>query len=198
MSLTSLEKLLEQELKDLYNAENQLVMALPRMAKAASADGLKQAIARHLEETRGHVERLDQIGEVLGIKLTGKKCKAMEGLIEEGKEVLEEDGDPAILDLAIIGAAQRVEHYEISAYGTAKTLAQRLGHAEVVKLLEQTEQEESAADEKLTGIAVDEVMPTSPAGEEEAGDGEERPARNGRAGRNGATKTRRRKGTSRR
>jgi ferritin-like metal-binding protein YciE len=183
MSLSSLAKLLEDELKDLYSAETQLVKALPKMAKAASADGLKEAITSHLEETRGHVERLDQIGKELGIRLTGKKCKAMEGLIAEGSEILEEDGPAPLIDLAIIGAAQRVEHYEISAYGTAKTLAEHLGHDKVVRLLQETEDEESAADTKLTGIAVDEVLPSASAGEEED-DADEEPS-NARSARNG-------------
>jgi ferritin-like metal-binding protein YciE len=186
MSLSTLDKLLEDELKDLYSAETQLVKALPKMAKAASADGLKKAITNHLEETKGQVKRLEQIGKQLGIKLTGKKCKAMEGLIEEGSEILEEDGPAPIIDLAIIGAAQRVEHYEISAYGTTRTLAEHLGHDKVVRLLQETEDEESAADTKLTGIAVDEVLPAASEGENED-DATEEPT-NGRAARNGKGK----------
>jgi ferritin-like metal-binding protein YciE len=173
MGLSTVAELLEDELKDLYSAETQLVKALPKMAKAASSEVLKEAITSHLEETKGHVDRLDRIGKELGIKLTGMKCKAMEGLIEEGKEILEEDERGPVVDLAIIGAAQRVEHYEISAYGTTKTLAQHLGHDEVVRLLEETEEEESAADTKLTAIAVDEVLPSASADEEQEEEGQD-------------------------
>ena len=159
MKLTTLEKMLEDQLKDLYSAEAQLIKALPKMAKSASTDSLREAIENHLEETQVQYERLDQIGEIMGAKLSGKKCKAMEGLIEEGKEVLEAEGDPAILDAAIIAAAQKVEHYEIGSYGTARTLAEELGMDDVAKLLQETLDEEGAADEKLTSIAVDEIYP---------------------------------------
>src|SRR5689334_22082538 len=138
MKLTSVDQLLEEELKDLYSAESQLLKALPKMAKAATNETLRQAFEAHLEETEGQVERLNEIGKQLGIKLNGKKCKAMEGLIEEGKEVLEMDGMGSLIDAALIGAAQRVEHYEISGYGTARTLAEHLGHSQVAKLLDQT------------------------------------------------------------
>jgi ferritin-like metal-binding protein YciE len=163
MKIESLNKLLEDQLKDLHSAETQLVKALPKMAKAASSEALREAFTAHLEETKVHVERLDQVGRQLEMKLTGKKCKAMEGLIEEGKEVLEADGPGAVIDAALIAAAQRVEHYEISAYGTAKALAEFLGLDRAVELLRQTEEEESAADEKLTGIAEGEVMPAAQA-----------------------------------
>jgi ferritin-like metal-binding protein YciE len=148
-----LEELLVDQLKDLYSAENQLVKALPKMAKAASSPELKRAIERHLEETRKQVERLNQIGVNLDIKLTGKKCKGMEGLIEEGKELLEEDLDENAIDAGIIGAAQKVEHYEIAAYGTARTHANLLGYNKIAKLLQQTLDEEGAADKKLTALA---------------------------------------------
>ena len=148
-----LEELLVDQLKDLYSAENQLVKALPKMAKAASSPELKRAIERHLEETRKQVERLNQIGVNLDIKLTGKKCKGMEGLIEEGKELLEEDFDENAIDAGIIGAAQKVEHYEIAAYGTARTHANLLGYNKIAKLLQQTLDEEGAADKKLTALA---------------------------------------------
>ncbi len=159
MKIQTLSKLFEDQLKDLYNAESQLVKALPKMAKKASASGLKDAFTSHLEETRNHVERLDQIGEQLGLKLNGKKCKAMEGLVEEGAEILEANGPSGVLDAGLIAAAQRVEHYEISAYGTARTLAEHLGHADVAGLLQETLDEESAADEKLSSISLDEVLP---------------------------------------
>src|SRR5688500_14609446 len=112
MEIASLDKLLENELKDIYSAEGQLLKALPKMAKAATNPMLKKAFTSHLEETKGQVKRLDKVGEILGMKLKGKKCKAMEGLLEEGKEILEAEGPEALLDAAMIGAAQRVEHYE--------------------------------------------------------------------------------------
>jgi ferritin-like metal-binding protein YciE len=148
-----LEDLLIDELKDIYSAENQIVKALPKLAKAATAPELKRAFERHLEETRRQVERLDQIGEVLEIKLTGKKCKGMEGLIEEGKEIMGEDLDENAIDAGLIGAAQKVEHYEIAAYGTARTHATLLGYTKIARLLQQTLNEEGATDKKLTQLA---------------------------------------------
>ena len=158
MPMNSLSELMEDELKDLFSAENQLLKALPKLAKKAADPQLKDAFTSHLAETEGHVARLQSIGEELGIKLTGKKCKAMEGLVEEGKEVLEEEGQGAIIDAALIGAAQRVEHYEMAAYGTVRAMAKELGHANVVKLLQTTLNEEAAADKKLTGIAESSVL----------------------------------------
>jgi ferritin-like metal-binding protein YciE len=151
--MNPLQELLEDELKDLYSAENQITKALPKMAKAATAPELKRAFERHLEETRRQIERLNQIGEILDIKLTGKKCKGMEGLIEEGKEVMEEDLEEPALDAGLIAAAQKVEHYEIAGYGTARTHAELLGHSKVAKLLQQTLDEEGATDKKLTQLA---------------------------------------------
>ncbi|MGB2715055.1 MAG: ferritin-like domain-containing protein [Vicinamibacterales bacterium] len=148
-----LEELLVDELKDIYSAENQIIKALPKMAKAATSPELKRAFERHLEETRRQVERLDQIGQALDVKLTGKKCKGMEGLIEEGKEVMEEDFDDNAIDAGLIGAAQKVEHYEIAAYGTARTHAEMLGYTKAAKLLQQTLDEEGATDKKLTQLA---------------------------------------------
>ena len=148
-----LEELLADELKDIYSAENQIIKALPKMAKAASAPELKRAFERHLEETRRQVERLDEIGQNLEIKLTGKKCHGMEGLIEEGKEIMEEDLDENAIDAGLIGAAQKVEHYEIAAYGTARTHATMLGFTKVARLLQQTLNEEAATDKKLTQLA---------------------------------------------
>ena len=149
---TPLEELLEDELKDLYSAENQIIKALPRMIKACESPELKRAFERHLEETRRQVDRLDQIGEELEIKMTGKKCKGMEGLIAEGKEMIGEL-DEANMDAGLIGAAQKVEHYEIAAYGTARTHAELLGLRRVAKLLQQTLDEEGATDKKLTALA---------------------------------------------
>lgn len=158
MSMDTLSDLLEDELKDLYSAENQLIKALPKMAKKAASPKLKAAFTAHLKETEGHVSRLTKISEKLDIKLTGKKCAAMEGLVEEGSEVISEKGEPAVIDAALIGAAQRVEHYEIAAYGTARAMAETLGHTEVASLLQQTLDEEGEADKKLTAIAEGEVL----------------------------------------
>ena len=148
-----LQELLVDELKDIYSAENQIIKALPKMAKAASSPELKRAFERHLEETKRQVERLDQIGEALDVRMTGKKCKGMEGLIEEGKEIMSEDLEEDALDAGLIGAAQKVEHYEIAAYGTARAHANMLGLNKIAKLLQQTLDEEGATDKKLTQLA---------------------------------------------
>jgi ferritin-like metal-binding protein YciE len=153
MSLNSLHELYLDELKDLYNAENQLVKALPKMAKNATAQELKNAFTEHLEVTRKQVERLDQIFSDLSVNPKGKKCKAMEGLIEEGSEIFSQKGNPSVIDAALIAAAQRVEHYEMAGYGCAKTFARLLGHSEAERLLQETLDEESQADEKLTELA---------------------------------------------
>lgn len=154
----TLSHLLEDELKDLYNAENQLIKALPKMAKKANSSALRKAFTSHLAETQGHVKRLEKIGQLMQIKLRGKVCKAMQGLVEEGKEVIDEDGDPAVLDAALIGAAQRVEHYEIAAYGTARAIAEQMGEDNVASILQETLDEEGAADKKLTEISEGEVL----------------------------------------
>lgn len=159
MKIENMEKLLVDQLKDIYSAESQLIKALPKMAKAASSEELKEALLEHLDETKVQQERLDKIGELLEVKLSGKRCKAMEGLIEEGDEAAKLQGPEAIIDCAIVAAAQRVEHYEISAYGTARTLAEELGFDRVVTLLEQSIQEEGNADKKLTAITMDELIP---------------------------------------
>lgn len=159
--MDSLSDLLEDELKDIFNAESQLIKALPKMAKKASSPKLKQTFTSHLAETKIHVERLQKVADLLDISLKGKKCHAMEGLVEEGKEVIEEDGPDAVIDAALIGAAQRVEHYEMAAYGTMRAIAETLGHDKVVKLLQQTLDEEGAADKKLTAIAEGEVLPAA-------------------------------------
>ena len=151
--MNPLEELLQDELKDLYSAENQIIKALPRMAKAATSPELKRAFERHLEETRRQVERLEAIGEELELKLTGKKCVGMEGLIEEGKELMGEIDDKDALDAGLIGAAQKVEHYEIAAYGTARTHAEMLGYRKIAKLLQQTLNEEGMTDKKLSQLA---------------------------------------------
>ncbi len=151
--LTSLNVLLVQEIKDLYNAENQLVKALPKMAKAASDPALKEAFTTHLGETKVHVERLEEVAKLLDTTPKGKVCKAMQGLVEEGSEAIEEEGKPAIKDLALITAAQKVEHYEMSGYGSARSLAEALGLTDVVELLQTTLDEEGAADKSLTALA---------------------------------------------
>lgn len=147
-----MEELLVDELKDLFSAENQMLKNLPRMIKATESSELKRAFERHAEETRKQIERLEQIGQAMEIKLTGKKCKGMEGLIEEGKEMIGEV-DEAALDAGLIGAAQKIEHYEIAAYGTARTHAEMLGYNKVARLLQQTLNEEATTDKKLTQLA---------------------------------------------
>jgi ferritin-like metal-binding protein YciE len=153
MKMESLQDLLAHELKDLHSAEQQLVKALPKMAKAAASPELRAAIEHHLEETKHQVERLDQIFERLQISGRVKKCKAMEGLLEEGKEIMDQGGDEMVKDAALIAAAQRVEHYEIAGYGCARTFANLLGEEEVAAMLQESLDEEGAADKKLTEIA---------------------------------------------
>jgi ferritin-like metal-binding protein YciE len=153
MSVETLEELFIDELKDLYSAEKQIVRALPKLAKAASTPELQEALQSHLEETKGQVERLEQIAEIVGKKLTGKTCAGMKGVLEEGSEVLEEVEEGNVRDAALIGASQRVEHYEMAGYGTARDFAKLLGLEDVVELLEQTLEEEKAADQKLTMIS---------------------------------------------
>ena len=153
MALESMQDLFLNELKDVLNAEKQLVQALPRLAKAAQSPKLQQAFTKHLRETEGHVERLERIFKGLGETARGKKCKGMEGLIEEGKEILEEDGAPEVIDAALISAAQRVEHYEIAAYGCLRSYALLLGNTEADRLLQQTLAEEEATDKALSALA---------------------------------------------
>jgi ferritin-like metal-binding protein YciE len=153
MQMESLQDLFVDQLKDLYNAENQLIKALPKMAKAASNPELQQAFTTHLEETRKHAERIEQVLDKMGEKPKGKKCKAMEGLIEEGKEMMEEDADPEVMDAGLIAAAQRVEHYEIAGYGCVRTYAKLLGNEQAAKILQQTLDEEGNTDKKLTDLA---------------------------------------------
>jgi len=158
MGLNSLDDVLHDQVKDLLSAEKQLVAALPKVAEAAHSDELKQAINEHLEETRGHVQRLEEITGLLGIDSSATTCKAMQGLVAEGEEILAKDGDPVAKDAAIIAAAQRIEHYEIAAYGTARTLAGELDQQEAGKLFGETLDEESAADKLLTKIATGGLM----------------------------------------
>ena len=153
MQLQSLGDVFEEQLGDLLDAERQLVDALPKMSQAASEEKLKKAFDEHLHETRDHRARLEEIFGQLGKTPPNETCKAMQGLIAEGEEIISASGDPAAKDAALIAAAQRVEHYEIAAYGTAKTLADQLGHSDAKDLLDQTLDEESNADKLLTKIA---------------------------------------------
>jgi ferritin-like metal-binding protein YciE len=151
--LTSFEDLFEHEIMDLYDAEHRITEALPKMADAASSSELKQAFKSHLAETQGQVARLEQIFGMLGKDPKRTTCAAMKGLIAEGDEMIKANADPHVKDAALIGAAQRVEHYEMAGYGTARTFAERLGHAEAASLLQATLDEERNADKKLTAIA---------------------------------------------
>lgn len=153
MAVESLNELFVEQLRDLYDAENQLIKALPKMAQGANSEELRQGFEEHLEQTKGHAQRIEQIFEQLGEKVKGKKCKAMEGLVKEGAETLEEDMNEDVKDAALIAAAQRVEHYEIAGYGTARTYANLLGQDEAASLLEQTLEEEKETDAKLTELA---------------------------------------------
>jgi ferritin-like metal-binding protein YciE len=159
----TLRDLYVNELRDLYSAETQLVQALPKMAAAATSSQLKEAFTAHLEETEGHVTRLEEIFDALGEEPSGETCKAMEGLIAEGEEYVKASGDRDVRDAGLIGAAQRVEHYEIAGYGTARTLATRLGESEAADKLQTTLDEEGEADRKLTAIAESEVNPDAAA-----------------------------------
>lgn len=156
-ALKSLEDLFIHELKDLHSAETQLIKALPKMAKAASSEHLRQGFEEHLEQTKEHAVRLEKILDDLGQSHRGAKCKAMEGLVEEGKDMIDEKAPPEVKDAGLIAAAQRVEHYEIAGYGTACTFAQLLGHSDAETLLQKTLEEEKETDEKLTELARSEV-----------------------------------------
>jgi ferritin-like metal-binding protein YciE len=157
MKLDSLEKLYVEQLKDLYSAESQLVQALPKMAKAASSADLRKAFQMHLDQTKEHVNRLEQIFENMEYKPTGHKCKGMEGLIEEGEEMIENNAEEEVRDAGLIAAAQRVEHYEIAGYGTVRTYAEMLDRSDDVQLLQKTLDEEYKTDEKLTMLAESEI-----------------------------------------
>lgn len=157
MKINSLENLLADELKDIYSAENQMLRALPKMAKAAESKDLRAALENHVDQTRTHAQRLVEVCNSLNIKPNGKKCLGMQGIIEEGREVLEADTDPESRQAALIGAAQRVEHYEIAAYGTARAHARQLGFMKVADVLSQTLDEEKQADHHLTVLAENRV-----------------------------------------
>lgn len=157
MALESMQDLLIHQLKDIYSAEQQLLKALPKMQEKVATEELETAFAHHLTETENQVDRLERVFGLLGERSGGVQCKAMAGLIEEAQELLDEDGNEAVIDAGIIAAAQRVEHYEISAYGSAKAFAALLGLSEVVQLLNESQMEETAADKKLSLIATAEV-----------------------------------------
>jgi ferritin-like metal-binding protein YciE len=159
MKLNTLQKLYTDELRDLYNAENQLLKALPKMAKAALSEELKEAFEQHLEQTKGHVKRLEQVFEEIDEKPKGKICRAMKGLIQEGSEVLEEDGENSVRDAGIIVAAQKVEHYEIAGYGSVRTFAHLLGQNKAAELLQATLDEESETNEVLNRLAESVINP---------------------------------------
>jgi ferritin-like metal-binding protein YciE len=153
MEMQSLRDLMIDELKDLYSAEHQILTALPKMIKKATSSDLKQGFEKHLKETEGQVERLEKIFQQLDQSPKGKKCKGMEGVIEDGKDLMEKDAEPEVMDAGLIGAAQHVEHYEIAGYGCARTYADLLGLNDISALLQQTLNEEKATDEKLSQLA---------------------------------------------
>ena len=153
LKINSLQDVFVQELRDLYSAENQLVEALPKMAEAASTAELRAAFESHLRETSGHVARLERIFESMGLEPSGETCEAMKGLVSEGKDYISAEGNPVARDAGLIAIAQKVEHYEIAGYGTARSLAKRLNDTHSEELLQQTLEEEAATDKKLTSIA---------------------------------------------
>ncbi len=162
--IDSLETLLEEELKDIYSAEKQLVKALPKMAKTATSEDLRNAFEEHLEVTKGHVNRLEEVFQALGKTAKAKTCKAMQGLLEEGKEIMEEDAEDSVMDAGLIAAAQKVEHYEIASYGTVRTWARLCGQEEAAELLQETLDEEGEADKKLTELAEALINPEAESG----------------------------------
>ncbi len=159
--IDSLKELLEEELKDIYSAEKQLLKAMPKMAKTATSPELRAALQEHMEVTRGQVERLEQVFAALGKPAKAKTCKAMKGLLEEAKEIMEEDAEEEVLDAGIIAAAQKVEHYEIASYGTVRTWARAVGENEAADLLQETLDEEGEADHRLTELAESIVNPNA-------------------------------------
>jgi ferritin-like metal-binding protein YciE len=170
VELDTLRDLFVKELSDIYSAEKQLLKALPKMAEAASFAELRQAFELHLEQTENQVDRLDRVFKAIGEKPTRHKCKGMAGLIQESNELLKEPGEPAALDAGMIAAAQRVEHYEIAAYGTARTYAETLGEQDAARLLQETLNEESETNEKLTQIATSTVNPAASVNPSAAGE----------------------------
>ncbi len=175
--LNTLHNLFEDELRDMYDAEKQILKALPKIIKATSADPLREALSAHLEETKGQVKRLEQAFASLELKPKGKHCSGMEGILKEGSDLLEEDGDEAVLDAGFIAGCQRVEHYEITAYGTLMAWAKMLGYSDALALLKANQQEEKAADAKLTKLAESTINPqAAEAGDEADPEDTRRPA----------------------
>jgi ferritin-like metal-binding protein YciE len=170
--LQTLHQLFEDELRDVYDAERQILKALPKIIDAASDDGLRDALNKHLDETRGHVDRLEQAFESLELKARGKHCSGMEGILDEGRALLEQDGADAVLDAAFIAGCQRVEHYEITAYGSLMAWAKSLGYSEALGLLKANEAEEKAADATLTKLAESTINRQARAAEDERHDGQ--------------------------
>ncbi|MFN2474882.1 MAG: ferritin-like domain-containing protein [Chthoniobacterales bacterium] len=165
--IDSLKELLEEELKDIYSAEKQLLKALPKMVKKAASEELKSALEEHLDVTQGQVARLEEVFEALGKPAKAKTCKAMKGLLEEATEIMEEDMEDAVMDAGIIAAAQKVEHYEIASYGTVRTWARLCGEEEAAELLQETLDEEGQADQRLTEIAENHINSDAEAGDDE-------------------------------
>jgi len=190
-SMESLEDLMQDELKDIYDAEKQLTKALPKLAKKATNEELRDALQTHLQETQGHVERLEQIFETLGMPARGKRCEGMKHLIDEGNEMISEAEEDATRDAIMIASVQKTEHYEIASYGTLRTWANVLGKTEVASICEETLEEEKAADEKLTAIAesfVNEQAANEGAGGEEEEEEEERSSRGRRSAPRGSSR----------
>jgi len=183
--MNTLADLFQDELRDVYDAEKRILKALPKMAKAASDEQLRDAFTTHLEETRGHVERLEQVFAALDLKVKGKRCMGMEGILAEGAELMDEDGEESVLDAGLIASAQRVEHYEITAYGSLMAWAKVLGYDDAVELLGENEREEKETDQKLTEIAEGLVNQQASAGgaQDEGEEEEARPARGRSTGR---------------
>ena len=192
MKIDSLETLLQEEIKDIYDFEKRLVKAIPKMAKASASEELRAALTEHLEVTKEQVARIEQVFELLGMPAKAKPCAGMKGIIEEGEETIREGGDnETLMDVAITGAAQRVEHYEMAAYASARAMAESLGNQEVADLLQQTWEEEREADEKLSTLATEMMSGMGDEGEEmegEEAEEEESEARSQSSGRKGASK----------
>jgi ferritin-like metal-binding protein YciE len=176
MKIDSLTKLLEEEIKDIYDFEKRLVRAIPKMAKAASSDELRSALTEHLEATRNQVGRIEQVFEHLGVSPKAKTCAGMKGILEEGEETMQMDAEDTLLDVAIIGAAQRVEHYEMAAYASVRAMAEQLGNQEIVDLLQENWDEEHEADERLSEICEQILSSAEGGGAEEMGQDEDEPA----------------------
>jgi ferritin-like metal-binding protein YciE len=201
VQMNSLRELYVEELKDLYSAETQILKALPRMIKAASNSDLKRAFTQHERQTQQHVKRLERIFKLLDESTRGKKCKGMEGLLEEGQELIKERPEPEVLDAGLIAAAQRVEHYEIAGYGTVRTYARQLGEEEQATLLQQTLDEEGETDKLLSSLAESSInIEAEQADDDEMGESGGMNGRSGGARRAGATKrsTRAKRTTARR